>query len=157
LGALVGVSGGGVVEAVGVVGSPLTVSGLALKVIPAINVMKAQLVGMTNGLPVMEASKAELKAGQLDSSRKLAELSRKVTEMCASVKYLNDWTIAAEFAQLPKGAVGSSGQVFSLSTAPPQGVGIVMMSAAVPKVLASTLVNPSLPELLASDIDSLFE
>jgi len=148
----VGVSGGGVV----VVGGPLTASELALKVIPAINALKAQLVVITNTLQVMEASIAELKAGQLDSSGKLAERSRKVTETCASVKCLNDWTIAAEFAQLPKCAVGSSGQVFILY-GPPQGVGSVMMSAAVPQVLASTPVNPSLPELLASDIDSLFE
>jgi len=89
---------GGVLGPLDPVISPLTASELALKVIPAINALKAQLVGITNALPVMEASIAELKAGQLDSSRKLAELSRKVTETRASVKFLNDWTIVAEFA-----------------------------------------------------------
>jgi len=98
----------------------LTASELALKVIPAINALKAQLVGLTNALPVMEAAIAELKAGQLDSARKLAELSRKVTETRASVKFLNDWTIAAEFAQLSRGAVGSNSLVFSLSATPPR-------------------------------------
>jgi len=117
----VGVSGGGVVVSAGVVGNPLTASELALKVIPINNALKAQLAGMSTSMvaiPVKEAAIGELKVGQVDSSRKLAELSRKVSETCASGKFLNDWTIAAEFAQLHRGDVGSNGQVLSLSTAP---------------------------------------
>jgi len=44
----------------------LTASELALKVIPAINALKALLVGLTKsvaGLPVLEAAVVELKAG----------------------------------------------------------------------------------------------
>jgi len=68
---------------------------------------------------------------------------------------LNEWTIAADYDQLSRGAVGSSGQAYSLSVAPPHGVGDVDMISAVPQVLGSTLAASSLHELLASDIDSL--
>jgi len=159
-GTLVGVSGGGVVGSLGVVGGALTASELAVKVIPIINALKAQLAGVSVSLaaiPVLEAAVAEAKAGQLDLIRKVADLTQKLTETRASVKLLDDWTIAAEFAQLPRVAVGSSVQDLSLSSAPPQGVGSVVMSAAVPLVLASTPVTTSLPELLASDIDRLFD
>jgi len=159
-GMLVGTVVGGVSVPVEPVVNSLTASELALKVIPAINALKALLVGLTTTvavLPVLEAAVVELKAGQLELARKVGDLTSKLTETRVSVKLLDDWTIAAEFAQLPRGVVGSSGQVLILSSAPPQGVGSVVMSDAVPLVMASTPVTSSLPELLASDIDSLFD
>jgi len=157
-GTLVGLGVGGGLRPDDPVVNSLTGSELALKVIPAINALKALLTTTVAALPVLEAAVVELKAGQLELARKVGDLTSKLTETHASVKLLDNWTIAAEFAQIPRGAVGSSGQVFkSLSSAPPQGVGSEVMSATVPPVLASTPVTSSLPELLASDIDSLFE
>jgi len=118
----VGLGVGGGLGPVDPVVNSLTVSELALKVIPAINTLKALLVELTTSvavLPVLEAAVIELKAGQLELARKVGDLTSKLTETRASVKLLDDWTIAAEFAQLPKGAVGSSCQVLSLSTDPP--------------------------------------
>jgi len=65
-GTLVGVIGEGVVGPVVVVGGPLTACELALKVIPAINALKAQLVGVSASMaviPVLEAAVAEAKGG----------------------------------------------------------------------------------------------
>jgi len=155
-GMLVGSVVGGVSVPVDPVNSPLTASELVLKVIPAINALKAQLVGLTASLPVMEAAIGELKAGQQDSARKLEELSRKVTEMRASVKFINDWIIAFEFVQLPRGVVGSNGPLYSLS-AGSQSAGGVAATAAIQQALVVPPVTTLLPELLASEIDSLFE
>jgi len=87
----------------------------------------------------------------------VGELTGKLTETRASVKVLDDWTIATEFAQLSRGAVGPSGQVMRMSSAPPQGVGSVVRSATVPLVMVSAYVAPLLPELLASDLDGLLD
>jgi len=138
----------------------LTASELALKVIPAINALKALVVGLTTSvsvLPVLEAAIVELKAGQLELARKVGDLTGKLAETRASVKLLDDWAIAAEFAQLSKGTVGASGQVVRLGSAPPPGVGSVVMEAVVPRVVASVYVAPLLPELLASDLDGLLD
>jgi len=156
-GTSVGCVVGGGLGLVEPVNSPLTASELAVRVIPAINALKGQLAGLVNSLPVMEAAVRELRAGLQDGARKLDELSRKLTETRASVKYLNEWTIAADYDKLSRGAVGSSGHAYSLSVAPPHGVDAVAMSTAVPQVLGSTLDASLLHELLASDIDSLLD
>jgi len=138
----------------------LTASELALKVIPAINALKALVVGLTTSvsvLPVLEAAIVDLKAGQLELAKKVGELTGKLTETRASVKVLDDWTIATEFAQLSRGVVGSSCQALRPNSATPQGVGSLVTSAAVPVVMASVYVAPVLPELQASDLDSLLD
>jgi len=155
---LVGSGVGGGLRPVDPVVNSLTASELASKVIPAINALKALLTTTVAALPVLEAAVVELKAGQLELAPKVGDLTSKLAETRASVKLLDNWTIAAEFAQIPRGVVGLGGQVFKgLRVAPPQGVGSEVVSAAVPPVLAGTPVTSSLPELLGSDIDSLFE
>jgi len=169
VGGRLGVDGGvGVGGSVGPVGpavavtavNTLTASELALKVIPAINALKALVVGLTASvsvLPGLEAAIVGLKAGQLELAKKVGELTGKLTETRASLKVLEYWAVAAEFAQLSKGTVGASGQVVRLGSAPPPGVGSVMMEAVVPRVVASVYVAPLLPELLASDLDGLLD
>jgi len=147
----VGVSGG-VVGSLGVVGGALTASELALKVIPIINALKAQFAGMLVSLaaiPLLEAAVAGAKAGQVDLTRKVLDLTQKQSETRASFKLLDDWTIAAEFDQLPSSRAVSSVPVYGLD-----GVG---KSVAAPHALGSAPVTMPLPELLASDIDSLLD
>jgi len=170
VGGSVGVAGGvGVGGSVGPPGlavaltavNTLTASELALKVIPAINALKAMVIGLTKsvaGLSVLEATVVELKAGQGELVRKVGDLTGRLTETRASVKLLDDWAIAAEFAQLPKVVVGTpSSQISRLGAASPLVVGGVDMGAAVPQVMSSVYVAPLLPELQASDLDSLLD
>jgi len=93
------------------------------------------LVKAVSVVPVLEAVVAELKAGQVELSRKIDELSAKLTETRAPVKVIDDWTIACEFAQIPRGNVLPSSPCFNLGGAAPleKGDGGVGPCATVPR------------------------
>jgi len=161
-GTSVGVSVGGVVGSVGVVGGALTASELALKVIPIINALKAQVAGVSvslSAIPVLEAAVAEARAGQVDLARKVVDLTQKLTETRASVKLLDGWMVAAEFAQLPRANVGLVGPCFSVSPAllHDKNLGGEVTCFATSQVLAGASCSFSLQELSVAEIDSLLD
>jgi len=93
-----GVVGGGVgsVVVVGGVGSSsdqkvLTVTELALRVIPAINGVKAQLAAVmksVGSVSVLENAVTKLRASQVELTRKVGELAVKLADVRANVKTL---------------------------------------------------------------------
>jgi len=77
-----------------------------MKVIPAINGLKAQLAAVfksVSSVSVLEAVVTELKASQEELTRKVGELSVKLADVRANVKTLEGWVVAIEFTQIPGG------------------------------------------------------
>jgi len=71
----------------------LPASELALKVIPAINSLKSQLVALAKSASVvllLKAPVAELKAGQAELTKNIQELSVRLTETRASFKVIDN-------------------------------------------------------------------
>jgi len=137
----------------------LTASQLALRVIPAINGLKTQLAALTKiGGPVSDLKTAvsELRAGQVELTRKVSDLNSKLAETRAIVKSLDNWVIATDFAQASGcGAV----PVYTARGVAPASVvlGSASASSLAPQAFVSAPVMTTLTELLASDIDLLLE
>jgi len=83
---------------------PLTASELALKVIPAINGLKAQLeavIKIGGCVSVLETVVAELRSSQAELTRKVSDLVVKLADTRANVKTLENWVVAMKFTQIP--------------------------------------------------------
>jgi len=160
------VVGSGVLPVGGVPSSdlkPLMASELALKVIPAINAVKSQLASLTKtGGPVsiLEAVVAELRAGQVELTRKVSDLTAKLAETRVVVKSLDNWVVAADFAQLSglSTVVATALPLRTMMSGAPASVVLgpgSSSSAALKAVPYSATVIATMPELLSADIDRL--
>jgi len=114
-----------------------------MKVIPAINAVKAQLAAVQKSVSVHEAVVAEFRAAQAELSRKVGELGVGLADVRANVKILESWMVAMEFAQVPG---GSGVSLCSSSAVAPVDVGGVLDSA------SGTVF---MPDMTSADIDRL--
>jgi len=136
----------------------LTVSELALKVIPAINGLKAQLAAVmksVGSVSVLETVVAELRTSQAELTRKVGELAVKLADARGNVKTLENWMVAMKFAQLPGGSGVPAVPTHAARVVALVNVGGASSSGLDPHALISASGTVLMPELLSSDIDRL--
>jgi len=159
---VVGSSVGSVVV-VGGVGSSsdqkvLTVTELALRVIPAINGVKAQLAAVmksVGSVSVLENVVTELRASQVELTRKVGELAVKLADARANVKTLESWVVAMEFTQIPGGSGVPAVPTQNASVVAPVSLGGASLSGVGPHAIVSASDTVLMPEMSACDIDRL--
>jgi len=136
----------------------LTVLELALKLIPANNGLKAQLVAVmksVGSVSVLETVVAELRTSQAELNRKVGELVAKLADARANVKTLEDWMVAMEFTQIPGGGGVPAVPMHTARVVAPVNVGGASSSGMDPHAIISASGTVIMPELSSSDIDRL--
>jgi len=160
IGDVVGVSGPVVPGPAAV--KAVTVTELALRVIPLVNGLKFQLVDMQRALgvlPAVQLAIKELREGFLMLDKKCNDLIISQGKTDVSVKVLDQWSLAYDFSKIPSGLVNSplNGPI-SVPVVPTM-VGVITGGPVVGVIDGVTpdVVAPPLVELFILDLDTMFQ
>jgi len=139
------------------VGRVLTVTELALKIIPILNTLKAEMASIQlaiRELPSLVLALKELKKGFLELQRKSAVFNIKVVQIDLALKSLNKSSLAYEFSKIPL-EVRKPPSILKMPTRVVSSSNDVMVGPV--SRAPNTVVSPPSDDLSMLDFNDLFQ